>query len=497
MGKDSQIGEGRRMYADDGCDRGAGFGFETGAGADADRLDVGCDCGDAADAAAAGLIGFISKCPTMFHAADQMLSRLERDGFERLREGDTWEIRLGGRYVVTRNGSSILAFKVGERCADPESGGLRFQIAAAHTDSPAFKLKSNSEAEGPEGYLRLDTEAYGGMIDRTWFDRPLSIAGRVMLRVGTDPMRIVSRLVDIERPVALIPSLAVHLDHETNSKFSPNRNVDLRPIVSAGELGAGSLDEAIAEMLGVQNDAIVSRDLFVYNCQPGVVWGIAGEFLSAPRIDDLACAYASAEAFATADNPTCVTVLACFDNEEVGSRTKQGAMSTFMRDVLGRVAFALSGRESAAHDHDLSAVLSRSILVSCDNAHAVHPNHPEKHDELNRARLNGGIVVKEAASQRYCTDAFSRAVFCTICDRAGLPHQVFANRSDMPGGSTLGNLLNIQASVHAVDVGIPQLAMHSAFETMGTRDVSLAIGTLKAFFEADIRIDGADSVEIL
>ncbi len=436
------------------------------------------------------MIDFIAESPTMFHSTLQIESMLSGgEAMTHLDEAECWSIEPGRGYVVTRGGSSLVAFKVGRRCLDVGSGGLRFQIVAVHADSPAFKLKNVSEAEGPEGYLRLDVEAYGGMIDRTWFDRPLAIAGRVLVR---EDDRIESRLVDTTGAVAIIPSLAIHLDRESNSGFSPNRNVDLRPIISAGELGSGSIDATLAESIGVEFGQIVSRDLFVYNNQPGMVWGISREFLSSPRIDDLAGAYCAAKAFGNTLNDSCVTVLACFDNEEVGSNTKQGAMSTFLRDTLSRVTACLCGEGA----QELPRALSRSMLVSCDNAHAVHPNHPEKHDELNRARLNGGIVVKEAANQRYCTDAFSRAIFQTVCERAGVSFQTFANRSDMAGGSTLGNLSNIQVSMHAVDVGIPQLAMHSAFETMGARDVENTVAALEAFYAADIRIDGASSVEI-
>ena len=291
--------------------------------------------------------------------------------------------------------------------------------------------------------------------------------------------------------MALIPSLAVHLQRGVNEGFSPNRAVDLCPVFSAGCLGCGSLDALVAEAAGVDPAQVLGRDLFLVNRQSPAVWGVAREFVSAPRLDDLMCAHAALKAFTDAENPACVTVFCCFDNEEVGSNTKQGAMSTFLPDALRRVTDALG-----LSSEDYRRALAASMLVSCDNAHAVHPNHPEKHDAENRCRLNGGLVIKEAANQHYCTDAFSRAAFAAVCDRAGVPYQVFANRSDMAGGSTLGNLSNIQASMHAVDVGCPQLAMHSAYETAGTRDVRLAIKALRAFYEADLRSEGADAVEI-
>ena len=442
-------------------------------------------CAAGAADAARGLVRFIGECPSMFHTAQALRARLDAAGFAYLPEAQEWRIAPGGRYYTVRNNSSVIAFKVPEGMT---ADALRFQLAAAHSDSPALKLKNTSELEGPEGYLRLSVEVYGGAIDYTWFDRPLSIAGRVMVRSGN---RVESRLVDLSRDVALIPSLAIHLDRSVNEKFAPNRQTDLAALLSAGELARGAVDELVAECAGIAPDQILARDLFLYNRQAPRVWGAADEFVSAPKLDDLACAYAALSAFLAAENPASVTVFACFDNEEVGSNTKQGAMSTFLRDALARLCGALGGTE--AH---LCRALSRSLLVSCDNAHAVHPNHPEKHDEANRARLNAGIVVKEAANQHYCTDAFSRAVFQAVCDDAGVPYQAFANRSDMAGGSTLGNLSNIQASMHAVDVGIPQLAMHSAFETCGARDIELAIRALKAFFAADIRIEEADAATI-
>ncbi len=434
-----------------------------------------------------GLISFIESCPSMFHTASTIAARLEAQGFVRLPEGASWQGKLepGGCYYVVRNGSSVIAFKVGERAVD-DPDRYHFQLTAAHGDSPTFKVKAAPELDGPEGTLRLNVEAYGGMIDYTWFDRPLSVAGRVLVRAGD---RVESRLVAPDRDLLLIPSLAIHLDRGVNDGFSPNRASDLCPLVSAGELGAGSFDTFVAEEAGVEPGQVLARDLFLVNRQPARVWGAAREFVSSPKLDDLMCVYTSLTAFLAARNPGCVQVFCCFDNEEVGSNTKQGAMSTFLPDVLARATAALGFAPE-----DYRRALAKSMLVSCDNAHAVHPNKPEKYDAGNRCRLNCGIVVKEAANQHYCTDAFSRAVFRAVCERAGVPCQSFANRSDMAGGSTLGNLSNIQASMHAVDVGCAQLAMHSSYETAGVCDVRLATRALQAFFEADVRIDGAEAV---
>lgn len=439
--------------------------------------------------AAAGLVEFVRACPSMFHTAAEICRRLDAAGFTRLREADAWEMVPGGSYYVVRNNSSVVALKVGDELGAPSRRAPHhFQMAAAHGDSPTYKVKAAPALEGPEGYLRLDVEAYGGMIDHTWLDRPLGLAGRVLVRDGA---RVESRLVDIADDVCLIPSLAIHLDRTSGLSPELNRAVDLCPLFSAGELSAGAFDEMVAEAAGCEPADVLARDLFLVAHEEPRVWGRAGEFVSAGHLDDLQCAYVALEAFLAAENPHDVSVYACFDNEEVGSGTKQGALSTLLADTLSRTSAAL-GRTPEEH----LRALAGSMLVSCDNAHAVHPAHPEKYDAANRCRLNGGLVIKEAANQRYCTDAFSRAALVAVLERAGVPYQTFANRSDVPGGSTLGNLSNTQVSVHAVDVGLPQLAMHSVFETAGARDTALGIAALEAFYEADLLIDGADGVEI-
>ena len=443
------------------------------------------------------LIAFIESCPSMFHTAATISARLDQAGFTFVPEGAAWEQERGGRYYTRRNNSSVIAWKVGaelpalggaSREAQGDRPGVHFQLAASHSDSPTFKLKTAYELEGPETYLRLDTEAYGGMIDYTWFDRPLGLAGRVLVRVGD---RVESRLVAPDRDLAIIPSVPIHMQRDVNSGFATNRARDLCPLVSLGALGEGGLDALLAKELGVAPEQILARDLFLVNRQAGRVWGAASEFVSVPKLDDLACAFTSLQAFLAAENARDVSVYACFDNEEVGSNTKQGAMSTFLPDTLSRVVAALGGSAE-----DYRRALAASMLVSCDNAHALHPNRPDLHDAANAPVLGGGLVIKEAANQKYCTDAFSRAALLAVCADAGVPTQTFANRSDMAGGSTLGNLSNIQASMHAVDVGLPQLAMHSAFETCGARDVELAVRALAAFYTTNLQIDEADSVTL-
>ncbi|MBM6907018.1 M18 family aminopeptidase [Collinsella intestinalis] len=448
--------------------------------------EVGTLDGDAL-AQAQGLMAFIRESPSMFHTAAAVRRRLDAAGFTYLAEDAAWDIEPGGRYYTCRNASSVVAWAVGSR---PTGGASRyhFQVAAAHGDSPTFKLKSNALLEGPAGVQRLNVEPYGGMIDYTWFDRPLTLAGRALVRVGG---RVESRLVALDGPVALIPSLAVHLDRGVNGGFAPNRARDLCPVIAASPLPDGGTGALVAHELGVAPEDLVSSDLFLVAMDEPRLWGPGDAFLSAPRLDDLMCAYTALVGFLEADEPASVNVYALFDNEEVGSNTKQGALSTLLFDVLARTSASLG-----LSDEDLRRALARSFMVSCDNAHAVHPNRPDVYDEGNRCRLGGGIVIKEAANQHYCTDAFSRAAMIEVCRRAGVPYQTFANRSDQAGGSTLGNLSNMQASMHGVDVGCAQWAMHSAFETAGAADVALAVRTLSAYFACDLRIEGADGFEV-
>jgi aspartyl aminopeptidase len=428
------------------------------------------------------LIGFIQSCPSMFHTTATIRTRLKTAGFTPLPERARWNLQPGGTYFTVRDNSSIIAFKVGAHMQLPS----HYQIAAVHGDSPGYKLKAEPALKGPGNYVRLNVESYGGVIDNTWLDRPLGLAGRVLVRTDTG---IESRLLFIDRDVLLIPNMAIHLNHGINKGFAYNRQVDLCPLFSAGELSADALDDLIAEELGVAANRIVARDLFLVNRQQPVIWGAADEFVSAPHLDDLQGAYSCLAGFLAAGNDDAISVYACFDNEEVGSGTKQGALSTFLADTLQRVTEAMGGTSE-----DYRRAVAGSFLVSCDNAHAVHPNHPEMTDDENRTWLNKGVVVKEAANQKYTTDAFSRAVFEEICRRADVPVQHFANRSDRAGGSTLGNLSNTQVSVHAVDIGLPQLAMHSSFETAGLADTRSAMRALTAFFNTNLSIDGADAV---
>ena len=428
------------------------------------------------------LISFISNSPSMFHSISTIETYLTEAGFTYLPEGQAWQIEKGHTYYTTRNHSSIIAFHVGEQLDD-----YHFQMTASHSDSPTYKVKTVPELNGPHEYLRLDVEGYGGMIDSTWFDRPLSVAGRVLVKTVQG---IENRLLYIDKDILMIPNLAIHMNRSVNDGYKYNRQVDLCPLFSCGALKKGAFDQMVADELGVQVEDILGKDLFLVNRQAATIWGWKDEFVSSPKLDDLQCAFVSLKAFLASSNPHAINVYTCFDNEEVGSNTKQGAMSTFLQDVLKRINYSLHMSEDAYYQ-----AIARSFLVSCDNAHALHPNHSEKSDVVNCTFMNKGIVIKESANQKYTTDAFSRAVFTSICQKANVPVQFFANRSDMVGGSTLGNLSNTQVSVNAVDIGLAQLAMHSSFETGGILDTAYAIEALTTYYGTNIKITESQKVE--
>lgn len=428
------------------------------------------------------LLEFIRSCPSMFHTVEAASAMLENNGFIRLQEQDAWNLKPGQGYYTTRNGSSIIAFYIPETI-----DSYHFQMSAAHTDSPTYKIKSVPELSGPAGYVRLNVEAYGGMIDSTWLDRPLTIAGRVLC--ADEEGGLESRLFYLDQDTVLIPNVPIHFNRQVNDGYKFNRQTDLLPLFSAGAMEKGSFDAMVADVLGIKKEQIKGKDLFLVSREKGVQWGYKKEFVSSPKLDDLECAFTTLKGFLQADHKGKIDVYCCFDNEEVGSNTKQGAMSTFLADTLHRLNAALNKSEE-----DYYRAVAASFLVSADNGHAVHPNHPEKTDAENAVYLNKGPIIKEAANQKYTTDAFSRAVFTSICEKAGVPVQFFANRSDIAGGSTLGNLSNTQVSVHAVDIGLAQLAMHSSYETGGALDCEWLAKAMKEYFSTDIRIEGADRV---
>ena len=416
------------------------------------------------------LFEFIKNSPSAYHTVASVKAELIKNGYTELYEGGDWQLSDGKGYFVTKNGTSIIAFRARAR-----SNG--FMIAASHSDFPSFRLKISPETVG--GYTRLLVEGYGGMINYTWLDRPLSVAGRVVVRTERG---VEARLVNIDRDIAVIPSVAIHLNRGVNEGYKFNHAVDLLPLV-ASSAGKGGVMAEIAGLAGSDASDIVSHDLFLYNREEGRVFGSQDEFILAPRLDDLECVFASLKAHLAAKDSDSVPVLAVFDNEEVGSATKQGAASSFLYDTLKRI----SGEA-------FEKMLASSFMVSADNAHAKHPNHPELSDAENAPVLNGGIVVKWNANQKYATDGISDAIFRTLCDRCGAKTQIYYNRADMPGGSTLGSISNTKVSVPTVDIGLPQLAMHSAMETAGANDVTELIKALTELFGASLKktADGFD-----
>ena len=424
------------------------------------------------------LFEYISACPTAYQAAAHTADLLEAAGYTRLCENDGWKLLPGHGYFVTRNFSSLIAFRL------PGGAPSGYMISAAHGDSPCFKIKESAELSGAH-YTRLSAERYGGMLCASWMDRPLSIAGRVVVRAENG---IETRFADLREPAALIPNVAIHMNRAANDGMSYNAAVDMIPL--SGESGAVTLRSRIAENIGCSEEDILTTDLFAYNPQPGIEWN---GFVSSPRLDDLQCAFASLKAFLSSGVSSGSAAVYClFDNEEVGSMTKQGAASTFLSDVLERIGCCMGlDREERLR------ALGSSCIVSCDNAHAVHPNHPEYMDPNHAVYMNGGVVIKYNASQKYSSDAVSAAIFRLVCEKAGVPFQHYANRADMPGGSTLGNIANSHVSVNTVDIGLAQLAMHSAFETAGADDTRHMINALTAFFGSSLRMSADGRYDLI
>lgn len=416
------------------------------------------------------LLDFLAKSPTAFQAVDQMKKRFSEEGFTCLSEKEHWKLERGGKYFVSRNHSAFIAFSI------PGEEHNCFRIIASHGDSPCLKIKEQPEIRIENAYVRLNVEKYGGMIDSSWFDRPLSVAGRIL---SEENGAIKEHLYCSEKDVLMIPGLAIHMNRKMNKGFEYNAQKELLPLFGGSELASekNCFMEWIAGENGISRDQILSYDLFVYNRQEGRIWGAKEEFVSSPRLDDLQCAFASMEGMLRAKKENAIAVHCVFDNEEVGSTTKQGAASTFLKDTLERIFMALG----KSREEYLMA-LADSFMVSADNAHALHPNYTEKADPVNRPLMNGGIVIKYNASQKYCTDGVSAAMFRTLCKKAGVPCQVFVNRSDIAGGSTLGNIANTQIAMNTVDIGLPQLAMHSAYETCGVKDTAYLIQAAEQLF---------------
>ena len=416
------------------------------------------------------LIGFLDKSPVNFIAVNNFKEMLVSRGYTELKESEEWDVKAGGDYFVTRNGSAVIAFRVPE---SPEA----FAIIAAHSDSPGLKIKPNAEIRVEDRYVKLNVEQYGGLIMSTWFDRPLSVAGKAAVKTKSG---IEMKLVNIDRDLLIIPSLAIHMNRSVNDGYAFNIQKDLLPLFSGGGNGKTFI-ETVADSIDVKADEIIGTDLFLYTRVHGKVWGRDNEFFSSQRIDDLQCAYTGMRALIDSKPTKSVKMCCVFDNEEVGSGTKQGAKSTFMHDVMIRVCKCLGMDESG-----MLRMLASSFMVSADNGHAVHPNYTDKACPTNRPYVNGGVLVKYNAQQKYTTDAVSEGIFLKICEDAKVPYQRYVNRSDILGGSTLGNLSTEQVSINTVDIGTAQLAMHSAYETAGVDDALHLYNGMKAFYDVSI-----------
>lgn len=421
------------------------------------------------------LLDFIYKSPTAFHAVDTIKKVLNKAGFSELKECEKWNIEKGQKYYMTKNDSAIVAFVVGN--GEVHEDG--FKIIGAHTDSPTFRIKPNPEMTSEQSYIKLNTEVYGGPILNTWLDRPLAVAGRVTLK-GENILFPETKLVNINKPIMIIPNLAIHMNRNINQGIELNRQLDTLPILGLinDEFEKNNyLLKAIAKELDVDYKEIIDFDLFLYEYEKGSIIGIENEFVSSGRLDDLEAVHAALEGLIQSNVSKATNVLVCFDNEEVGSSTKQGADSNMLANVLERIVISLNGNRE-----DFFRALSKSFIISSDSAHAVHPNKGEKCDPTNRPKLNKGPAIKIAASQSYTSDSNSSSVFKALCSKADVPVQEFVNRSDERGGSTIGPISSTHLNIRSVDIGTPLLAMHSIRELCGVDDHYYGMKVFKEFY---------------
>ena len=406
---------------------------------------------------------FLDASSSTYHAVDYLKKQLEDAGYVRLAENQDWQLQAGGKYFLTRNGTALMAFRV------PQDVPKGFLLTASHSDRPGFKVKENPELKN--AYTRLAVERYGGMLMSTWLDRPLSIAGRVLVETENG---VETKLVNIDRDLLIIPNVAIHMNRQANDGYKWNPATDLIPLFG-GKDAAGKFAVLLEEAAGGK---VLGHDLSLYIRQKATIWGLEEEFISSAALDDLACAWCCTQAFLNAQDSQQMPLLCVFDNEEVGSSSLQGADSDLLQTLIGRICQALK--------LDRNQMLAQSFMLSADNAHAIHPNHPEFADPNNAPVVNQGVVLKFNANQRYCTDGVSAAIFRKICAKAEVPVQTYCNRADLAGGSTLGNISLTHVSVPSADIGLPQLAMHSSFETAGTKDAIYMMDALTAFYSTTL-----------
>ena len=408
---------------------------------------------------------FLDASHSVFHAVDYLARQLEEAGYTRLSEGKGWELVPGGKYYVVRGGAAVLAFRI------PQGDIRGFMMSAAHSDRPTFKVKENFESAG--AYTRMLVERYGGMLIAPWLDRPLSIAGRVMVQT---PQGVTAKLVDIDKDLLLIPNVAIHMNRAANDGYKFNPAVDTLPLIG-GKDAKGKLQQLLEAEAGGK---ILGHDLFLYVRQKSTLWGLEEEFISSAALDDLECAWGCTRGFIAAQDSHSIPVLCVFDSEEVGSSSVQGAASDLLESVLLRICGSLK--------LDIYPLLANSFMVSADNAHALHPNHPELADSANAPLLGGGIVLKFNAAQRYCTDGMAAALLRQVCQEVDVNVQTYCNRADLPGGSTLGNISLGHVSIPTADIGLPQLAMHSSYETAAVADALALEKAMTAYYGKTLEV---------
>ena len=417
------------------------------------------------------LMAFLDASCSVYHAAAYLTKELENAGYVRLLENESWSIVPGGKYYLTRGGTAVLAFRV------PGGSIKGFMMSASHMDRPTFEIKENAELTGT--YTRLATEKYGGMLMAPWLDRPLSIAGRVMVETENG---VQSKLVNIDRELLMIPNVAIHMNRSANDGYKWDPAVDTLPLLG-GKQAAGKLQKLLEKQAGGK---ILGHDLYLYVRQKAAVWGIDKEFISSATLDDLECAWCCTQGFLNSEEGQSIPMLCVFDSEEVGSASVQGAASRLLETAIGRICAALN--------LDEQMLLANSFMVSADNAHAVHPNHPEYADANNAPVLGGGVVLKFNANQRYTTDGASAAIFRRVCAAADVPVQTYCNRADISGGSTLGNISLSHVSVLTADIGLAQLAMHSCYETAGVKDALYLETAMKAYYSMSLEVNAEQYV---
>ena len=408
---------------------------------------------------------FLDNSVSAYHATANLTAMLAQAGYTQLFEHEAWDLQRGGKYYLVRGGTTLLAFRI------PTVEPYGFMMSACHTDRPTFKLKENCELRGI--YTRLATEPYGGMIMSSWMDRPLSIAGRVMVETEDGIQR---RLINIDQDLLMMPNVAIHMNRSVNDGYKWNPAVDTVPMLG----GSDDADKFWPLVEQTAGGKILGHDLYLYVRQKSSVWGIDGEFVSGQALDDLACAWGTIQGFLNSKDNASVPVFCAFDDEEVGSNSPQGAASTILEFTLERICLALN--------LDIHTMLAQSFLVSADNAHAIHPSHPELADKANAPVMGKGVVLKFNAAQRYTTDGVSASVFRWVCGKAGVPHQVYTNRPDIKGGSTLGHISLTHVSVPTADIGLAQVAMHSCYETAAVADLAYLEGAMTEYFGTALKV---------